>query len=330
MPVTFTDPADALRRAPGALGAAIDRAFAQSPGPTVVIGVRVADASPDHGAALQALTAEDVQIVTIAGTPLNGTTGAANGAIAALRKHVVDMSGDAGGDGKERIGVAMLEKGAHDASLITGDLATERMVYIAHKSDQDAAAAVAGTIAGYEPHISLLLKKVNITSAPFTPAEIRDLNGDETFQHGPAGKGVNWLTDPALIPGQGVYMGEGYTGDPAGKKYIDFVRTIDSISFALKAKLIRAIGDLRISRAGLRALIAQMESVLDPLMVDEVIDDYEIVIPLLTLLDKDPNSLTTAEGEEIKTARTERLVKVLALIHYAAAIHRLSITLKFE
>ena len=78
------------------------------------------------------------------------------------------------------------------------------------------------------------------------------------------------------------------------------------------------------------ALIAQMESVLDPLMVDEVIDDYEIVIPLLTLLDKDPNSLTTAEGEEIKTARTERLVKVLALIHYAAAIHRLSITLKFE
>jgi hypothetical protein len=226
--------------------------------------------------------------------------------------------------------VAMLTNLYIYPSVVKGDLVSERMVYVAHKSDQDAAAAVAGTIAGYEPHISLLLKKVSIDSAPFSPAEIRALNGDETFEHGPAGKGVNWLTDPVLIPGQGVFLGEGYTGDPAGKKYIDLVRTIDSISFALKAKLIRAIGNLRISRSGLRALVAQMEAVLDPLVTGEVIDDYEIVIPLLALLDKDPNTLTTAEGEAIKSARAERLVTVLALINYAAAIHRLSLTLKFE
>ena len=78
------------------------------------------------------------------------------------------------------------------------------MVYIAHKSDQDAAAAVAGTIAGYEPHISILLKPVNITSATFTPAEIRGAERQtRRSSSGPAGKGVNWFIDPVLIPGHG-------------------------------------------------------------------------------------------------------------------------------
>jgi hypothetical protein len=328
-PVVFTDPAEALRRAPGHLGTSIARAFAQSPGPTVVYGVRVDSTTPDYPAALEALSAEDVQIIIIATTPLDATSGGTTGAITSLVSHVKTVS-ETGGDGKERIGVAMLAKGSADPKLVTGDLAHERMVYIAHKSDDDAAAAVAGTIAGYEPHISLLLKQVNITSASFTPAEIRSLNGDETFESGPAGLGVNWLTDPPLIPGQGVYMGEGYTGNPGGKKYIDLVRFIDNILSLLKARLIRGIGSLRISRSGLRALIAQMEAVLDPLVADEVIDHYEIVVPLLALLDKDPSVLTPSELEQIKNAHAERLVEVLALVSYAGAIHRLSITLKFE
>jgi len=230
----------------------------------------------------------------------------------------------------ERMGVIMLAKGSTDPTVVAGALANERLVYIAHKSDEDAASAVAGAIAGYEPHISLLLKQVNIDTDLFSAAEIETINGSETFDSGPAGKGVNWLVDPVLIPGGGIYMGEGYTGNPGGKKYIDIVRTIDDVSFRLKAQLIKTIGNLRISRSGLRALIAQMEAVLEPLVRNEVIESYDIVIPILVLLDKDPNTLTAAQLQQINDAQSQRVVEVLAAVDYAGAIHRLAITLKFE
>lgn len=332
-PIAFTDPGEARRRAPGNLGKAIALAFGQSPGPTLIYGVRTATATatgPDWDAALGVVSGLDVQLVVLANTALDATTGAApNGAVAKLANHVTSVS-NTGGDGKERMGVAMLVKGAKDPAIVPEALAHERMVYIAHKSEQDAAAAVAGVIAGYEPHISLLLKPVRITSAPFTPDEILDINGAETFNSGPAGKGVNWLTDSVLIPGRGLYMGEGYTGNPGGKKYIDIVRTVDHVSFLLKAQLIKTIGALRISRSGLRALAAQMEAVLEPLVRSEVIESYDIVMPILTLLDKDPDTLTPAESNQIHNAQAQRVVEVLVAVDYAGAIHRLAITLKFE
>jgi hypothetical protein len=323
-PIAFTDPAEARRRVPGDLASAVALAFAQTPGPTLVYGVRTAS-GPDWTAALNAVAALDAQFVVLANTPLDPTGVAA---VSRLAEHVGTVSAT-GGDGKERMGVAMLAKGATDSGIVTGALASERMVYVAHRSDQDVAAAVAGVIAGYEPHISILLKPVAITSDPFTPAEIAAINGDETFAGGPAGNGVNWLVDPALIPGRGVYMGEGYTGDPGGKKYIDIVRTVDDVSFRLKAQLIKAIGTVRISRAGLRALVAQMEAVLQPLVQSEVIEGFELTIPIITLLDKDPNSLTPAERAQIDNAQSQRVIEVLTAVDYAGAIHRLSITLKF-
>ncbi|MEV5043482.1 hypothetical protein AB0N20_01995 [Streptomyces griseoincarnatus] len=327
-PTAFTDPAEARRRAPGDLGESIALAFAQSPGPTLIYGVRTGS-GPDWAAALDFVAPLDVQLVVLAKTYLDATTGAApNGPIALLADRVSSVS-STGGDGQERIGVAMLAKGSTDTSVVTGSLASERMVYLAHNSDQDAAAALAGVIAGYEPHISMLLKPVSITSAPFTPAQIATINGTETFQSGPAGNGVNWLVDPVLIPGHGTYLGEGYTGDPGGKKYIDIVRTIDDVSFRLKAQLIKTIGTLRVSRSGLRTLEAQMEAVLQPLAQSEVIEGFEITSPLKVLLDKDPNTLTEAELRRINDAQTQRVVEVLVSVDYAGAIHRLSITLKF-
>jgi hypothetical protein len=328
-PRPFTNPQDALTLFPGPLSASIQMVFAQTPGPTLVYGVRTA-AGPNWAAALATVATLDVQLVTLASTPLDATSGASpNGAIVLLAGHVTTVS-NTGGDGKERMGVAMLANGATDPSIVTGALANERMVYIAHRSTEDAAAAVAGTIAGYEPHISLLLKPVNITSGPFTPAEIGTINGSETFSSGPAGQGVNWLVDPVLIPGRGMYMGEAYTGNPGGKKFIDIVRTVDDVSFRLKAQLIKTIGALRISRSGLRALVAQMEAVLEPLVRNEVIEGYEVVVPILVLLDKDPASLTAAELTQINNAQAQRVVEVLIAVDYAGAIHRLAITLKFE
>jgi hypothetical protein len=326
-PVAFSEPAEARRRAPGDLGEAIALAFTQTPGPTRVYGVKV---DTDFVAALNAVAALDVQLVVVANTPLTAASGASGGPIAALVDHVTSVS-TTGGDGQERMGVAMLTKGVADPSLVAGTLANERMVYIAHQSDQDAAAAVAGTIAGYEPPVSMLLKQVHITSPSFTPTQIDTLNGGvETFGSGPNGKGVNWLTSPSLIPGQGVYLGEGYTGNPGGKKFIDIVRTVDDISFRLKAQLIKTIGNVRISRSGLRALIAQMDAVLDPLVAAEVLDGFELVVPLLILLDKDPATLTADEASKINLAQAQRLVQVLAAVEYAGAIHRIAIQLKFE
>jgi hypothetical protein len=329
-PVVFTDPGEAQRRAPGALGDAVAYAFAQSPGPTQITAVRVDSTTPDWAGGLIALSTRDVQIIAVANSPLNTTTTAAGGAVTALVAHVVGVS-NTGGDGKERIGVVMLSKGVSDPTVVTGSLANERMVYVAHKSDQDVAAAVAGTIAGYQPHISMLLKPVaGVDSDLFTGAEIDLINGSETFDSGPAGAGVIWLDDPALIPGHGLYLGEGYTGNPGGKKYIDIVRTMDNISFLLKAELINSIGNIRISRSGLRALRATMAAVLNPLVDQGVIEGYDLTIPLLALLDRDPSSLTAEQLDQITNAQNQRVVEVLASIDYAGAIHRLAINLIFS
>lgn len=229
----------------------------------------------------------------------------------------------------ERIGVAMLAKGAADPAVVTGNLVTERMVYVAHKSDEDVAAAVAGTIAGHEPHVSLLLKRVKVRSDAFSAADLVKLNDSEgPNSAGPAGKGVNWLVDPPLIPGAGVYLGEGYTGNPRGKKYIDIVRTVDDITFRLKARLIGTIGNLRISRSGLRGLVAEMETVLEPLRRSEVIEAYEIVVPILSLLDKPQR--TPVEDALVQAAQTDRAAEAMVRVDYAGAIHRINITLKFD
>jgi hypothetical protein len=332
VPTAFSNPVDAQATFPGPLGDSIAMTFNQSPGPSLVYGVRVNGGTPDWAAALAAVGTLDVQIVVLANTPVDATTASSTGqggALTQLANHVTSVS-NTGDDGKERIGVAMLESGSTNVGLVAGVLASERMVYIAHKSTQDAAAAVAGTIAGYEPHISLLLKPVSINTGLFTATEIDALNGSETFSSPPAGQGVNWLTDPVLIPGHGVYMGEGYTGQPGGKKFVDIVRTIDDVSFRLKAQLIYTIGSLRISRAGLRTLIAQVEAVLDPLVRGEVIEGYDIVVPILTLLDKDPAKLTASELQQINDAQTQRLVEMLVSVDYAGAIHRIALNLKFE
>lgn len=329
-PIAFTGPAEALQRAPGDLGQAIELAFAQSPGPSLVTGVRVLETTPDFKAALDVVAGLDVQLIVLANTPLTNATAATTapeGALVSLAKHVTTVS--ASDDGKQRMGVAMLPKDSADPALVAGDLAGDRMVYVAHRSAQDAAAAVAGTIAGYQPHISLLLKPVNITSPSFTPAQIDALNGSETFGSGPAGKGVNWLTTPAIIPGNGVYMGEGYTGNRSGKKFIDAQRKVDDLNFRLNAQLIRTIGNFRISRSGLRALIAQIEALLAPEVQSDILNGFEVVVPLLALLDKDPATLTDAEAQRIHDAEVQRVVQILVAVEYAGAIHRLSITFKF-
>jgi hypothetical protein len=199
-------------------------------------------------------------------------------------------------------------------------MAQNRLTMIANLSPEDAAAALAGVIAGYEPHISMLLKAVSIDmNGVFSDSDIDTFNNAR----------VNWVTRTPLIPGAGFYVGEGYTLG-ADQPYIDIVRTIDEISFDLKAALIRSIGVLRVTRAGLRALVSEMSAVLQPLQDDGVIDSFVVFFPLLVLLDKDPAKLTDVELQEIHNAQATRTVASIVTVEYAGAIHRLNITLKFE
>ncbi|NER81055.1 MAG: hypothetical protein F6K42_16100 [Leptolyngbya sp. SIO1D8] len=313
------NPVDSQDLFQGDLGNAVRQAFEQTPGPAKVWAVRTDAADGDNALseALKEVANLNVQLVVLANTPLAASGDQSK--IQALASHV-DTVSNTGGDGKERIGIAMLGKGVTDTSLITGEMSSDRMVMVAHKSDDDAAAAVAGTISGYEPHISLLLKRVSISmDGQFSDAEIDGLNTAR----------VNWLTDPALLPGQGIFMGESYTLG-ADMPYIDIPRVIDDISFRLKASLIRSIGNLRVSRSGLRALVSQMTAILEPLRQNEVIESYDVFLPLLVLLDKDPSSLTEAEKQQINNAQNNRAVDAIASVDYAGAIHRLNITLKFE
>ena len=322
----FTAPPDIPPgKSAGDLENAITTAFKQTPGPTIIYGIPVATTKPDWAAAFNTASTLPVQLVVLANTPVPNAGVNAGDPLQLLSDHVTMISNL---DGRERIGVAMLTKGSTKVSAI---MVSERMVYIAHKSDQDAAAAVAGTIAGYEPPVSLLLKPVNIQTGLFTPSDIATLNGAENFTSGPNGQGVNWLTSPALLPGGAIYMGEGYTGNPGGgKKFIDIVRTIDDISFKLKARLIQSIGVLRISRAGLRTVIGLLEAVLEPYVRGDVLGSYDIKIPILLILDKDPIIRTAAENQILTDAQAKRLIEVQVTVKYQAAIHRLSITLKLD
>jgi len=311
------------RTPPSDLENAIAIAFRQSPPPVTIWGIQVDTATPDWDTALTAVSTLDAQIIVLANTPLTNTAASAT-LIGKLAGHVSTVSGT-GGDGKERIGVVALDPGLTApvaAALNVGSVSDERIALIAHKSTEDAAAAFAGVIAGYEPHISLLLKPIKLNqTTSFTAAEIDAF--DKAF--------VNWVTSPVLLPGSGTYLGEAYTANPSqgNKKYLDIVRTLDDVNFRIKAALIRAIGNLRVSRSGLRAVQTIVESTLSPLVGQRVIEGYAVVIKLLVLLDRDPATLSADELAQIQAAQASRNVDMTVTVDYAGAIHRLHVDLVF-
>ncbi|MER5276491.1 hypothetical protein ABT025_12130 [Streptomyces sp. NPDC002809] len=303
------------------LAAAISLAFRQTPPPTKVWGIEVAFNNPVWSTALTA--AEDVpaQIVMLANTPLNEQPSTKH-PVELLAKHVIEVS-NTGGDGKERIGVAMLDRTLtqdKQVALNKGAIHDNRMVLVAHKSEKDdVAAAVAGVIAGHEPHISLLLKSLSIEMPDlFTATEIQTYYDNS----------INWVTSPVMLPGHSLYLGEGLTASPSGnKKYIDIVRTLDDIGFRIKAALIEAVGDLRIDRPGLRTVVTLVQSVLSPLVTRGVIEDYTVHIPLLVLLERERATLSADELEQIGDGRSGRSVDMEVSVVYAGVIHQIAVKL---
>jgi hypothetical protein len=197
------------------------------------------------------------------------------------------------------------------------------MVLVAARgSTTDAATAAMAAIAGYRPHVSMVLKQVRGVSlslaSQYGPSEIKGLSE----------AGINPLIDPALIVGEGFYFGEGrtYSTDPA-LIYIDTVRVLDDIDFGLKAGLIGMIGDARITKAGMTQVALRVEGILGPLRQEAVIDDFSINIPVLNILRLPQSSWTPTDASLIQTARANRTVEMFVSITYGPAVHRLRVTL---
>ncbi len=266
--------------------------------------------------------------------------------ITALRNHVEAASpNDAGGGGtRPRIGVAMLPAGGWTVQVNNNaqpslnlrdfgvDWTSSRMVLIAHRSPDDVAAASAGLIARYDPWISLTMK-------PLTGIRMEDNFRDVEIQtfldpeaQGLAQAHINPIVDPEFLAGAGLVMGESYTADGTGERlYIDIVRTIDDLVFRLKANLTNpnVIGTLRVNRPGLTGLRTIVSALLDSRVAVGEIDSYTVDIPLLAILQKDPNQRTAEETQQINTVQNSRRLDFSVSVDYAGAIHFLVVTLRF-
>jgi hypothetical protein len=295
-------------------------AMQQRPAPNKVYAVRVG--GTDYASALQSLeAADDVDFVSLA----NETDVAA---LTALKNHVESVSNS----GNKQIGVAMIDpavaKGIGYVTTVDAAVAglksgMGRMVLMAARGAAvDVASAAMGAIAGYDPQVSVVLKLLSGVSIPlasqYSPAEITGL----------AQKGINPVISPALMVGGGFYFGDArvYSADGA-LQFIDIVRVLDDIDFRLKAGLVGAVGDNRITKSGLTLLLSRVEGILEPLVTKAEIDDFTIVMPLLDILVRPESTWSAGDTNLVSTARANRQVDMHVKIVYGPAVHQILVKL---
>jgi hypothetical protein len=315
---------------PNALYDSLVLALQQDPPPVKVYGVR-AEAS-GYAAALRALEAvDDVRFVCLAReTNID--------ALMLLKAHAEQTSAA----GSPRLGVAMADPArvlsqtwpADSIAGLTGASKVlrsdvSRMIVVAARAPvgemPDYAAAAMGTIAGYPPHVSPVLKQLRGVSIrpelQFTPTEIKAL----------AAEGIIPVIDPALIPGSGLFLADGglFTSD-ARRPFVDIVRVLDDVQFRLRAGLIGTIGDARITRAGLTLVKITAEGIVANLKRQNIIDGFSVQIPMLERLSIPDAARTAADTQEITQARATRAVDMVVAIIYGPQMHHLGVTLRMD
>lgn len=322
------------------LSSSLKIAFLQNPRPSKIYGVRV-----DGNAYIEALSsleaADDVTFVSLAtetnvGAPASPGDPSATPPVAAsvatnlnaLKDHVEIMSAQ----GQKRIGVAMIDPTTAKSGTYVDSISTaieslksgsSRMIMIAARgATGDAATAAMAAVAGFDPQVSMVLKKVRGFSMPvesqYSPSEIKGLSE----------AGIIPIIDPALVVGESLHFAEGrcFTTD-ASLLYIDIVRVLDDIDFRLKAGLIGAIGDARITKSGMTMLKTRVEGILGPLQRSGVIVNYNIDIPVLNILSLPESTWTVTDQAIVQTARANRIVDLFVTVTYGPAVHQLKVTL---
>jgi hypothetical protein len=329
-PVEVSDAPDAESKfgANTKLTKSLGLALLQDPKPTKIYGVKNS-AAGDYRAALQSLEAVgDVTFVALAGETAFGAGPPTTGLLA-LKEHVEAMSAA----GQKRIGVAMVDPARAKSPTYVTDIQNDygplksdssRIVLIAARgADGDVATAAMAAMAGYDPQVSLVLKKIRGAKMPiekqYSPAEIKALSNLNVIP----------IIDPELIPGEGLHFAEGrtFTTD-MNLLYVDIVRVLDDIDFRLKAGLIAMVGDARITKTGLTRLKARTEGILEPLERSAVIDEYLVQVPVLDVLNTPESGWTAGEQAIVATARSSRQIELLVSITYGPAVHHLLVKLQ--
>jgi hypothetical protein len=308
-------------------------ALLQDPKPQKIYGVRVS--GNNYAAALASLeAADDVTFVSLAnevdvGADAVGTNPPTN--LTALKHHVEDMSAD----GNKRIGVAMIDpatpKAVNYVATVTAAVnslksSSGRMILVAARgATTDAATAAMAAIAGFQPHISMVLKKIRGVTMPvenqFSPGEIKGLSAAS----------IDPIIDPALIVGESLHFAEGRTfSSDAALGYIDTVRVIDDIDFRMKAGLIGQVGDARITKQGLTQVKTQVDGILGPLKRGAVIVDFAVDIPVLNILNIPETTWTATDKSIVSAARLNRTVDMFVSVTYGPAVHLLKVNLAFK
>jgi hypothetical protein len=302
----------------------------QDPAPSKVYGVRVdGDA---YAAALAGLeAADDVTFVSLAeetDVGAEATDTAPASGLQALKAHVEGMSSE----GQKRLGVAMIDPTTAKSASYVADVAaavaslksdSSRMVVLAARgADGDVATAAMAVMAGFEPQVSIVLKRIRGIRIPteqqFSPSEIKGLSEEQIIP----------VIDPALVPGEGLHFAEGrcFTTDES-LLYVDVVRVLDDIDFRLKAGLIGSVGDARITKAGLTSVKIRVEGILGPLQRRAVIDGFDVSIPVLDILGLPESARTPTDDAIVVEARQNRTVDLFLGVTYGPAVHRLKVTL---
>jgi hypothetical protein len=315
---------------PNPLYESLRLALLQDPRPSKIYGVKLA--GTDFGAGLAALeAADDITFVSLA-----NVTAVAD--LNKLKAHAENMSAA----GQKRIAVMMVDPGIAKSPTYASDVHTgltgtpnlessvSRVLMVAARGARndigapaDTASAAMAAVAGFAPSTSIVLKRVRgLTVAvadQYSPSEIKALS---EF-------GIVPIIQPALIVGGGFFFAEGrlFTTD-AELLFVDVVRTLDDIDFRLKAGLIGAIGDARITKAGLIDLKTRVDGIMGPLKTAATIDDYTIDIPVLNILAIPESAQTAGERALVAEARANRTVDVFVSVTYGPAVHRLRVTLQ--
>ena len=324
--------------ATGDLQSSLNLALQQDPRPSKIYGVRVSvdgNGVPDYKAALSTIEGvDDITMVSLAAEPGLGTS--ANPRLLALLDHVTATSAD----GNRRMGFAMVDPGLvkdqtpdYPSKVETnyGALKTSgyRMVLVAARGavtpggqQADVATAAMAAVAGYPPHISAVLKSVGGFKIPpkslYSGTEVKQLSNNMVIP----------VLDPALIPGEGLFLGEGRCYTTSDKIfYIDICRTLDQIEFDLKAGLIGSVGDARITKAGLMAVRLRTEAILGLAQRREMIDGFKVAIPVLDAILIPENARSGVDTAIIRDARQTRQVEMNVEITYGPAVHNLLVNL---
>ncbi|MGV9818730.1 hypothetical protein [Nocardia xishanensis] len=315
--------------APTRLYRSLSIALLQDPRPSKVYGVKAG--GRNYAAALGSLeAADDVAFVSLADeTSVGAPAGDSPPTdLHALKAHCEAMSAR----GQKRIGVAMLNPASAKSPTYVTDVTaavaglksdSSRMIMIAARgATGDAATAAMAAIAGYEPHVSAVLKRVRGFEMPvekqYAPTEIIGLSDGNIIP----------IINPALIVGDSLHLAEGrcFTSD-ASLLYIDIVRVLDDIDFRLKAGLIGLVGDARITKFGLTRLANRTAGILGALKRSSVIADFAVAIPVLEILSIPESAWTPTDAAIVATARENREVDMFVSITYGPAVHRLKVTL---